>query len=80
MTGECTHTQLLQHSLCACVFVPADYRGEQEGELETLRCIYTDEELTEVSGSPPAFQIRAASEHEDINCTNASLYSPLIFP
>lgn len=54
------------HSMLVCS--PSDYHEEQEGELETLRCIYTDQELTEVSDHPHTFQIRATSEHEDIKC------------
>ena len=45
-----------------------DYFEEQSGELETLRCIYTEGELIEVSTSPICFQIHvepASGDGED---------------
>ena len=40
------------------LFPPTDYAEEQSSELETLRCIYTEQELTEVSTDPTSFQIK----------------------
>lgn len=42
-----------------------DYAEEQSGELETLRCIYPEEEFTEVSENPPCFRI-------DVQATDSS--------
>ena len=40
-----TRLVLAYRLLMSCVSEP-DYKEEQSSELETLRCIYTDEELT----------------------------------
>ncbi len=61
-----THTQT--HMQWMYTHTHSDYSEEQQGELETLRCIYTEEELIELSDNPPTFQITATSEHEDIKC------------
>lgn len=37
-----------------------DYEEEQSSELETLRCIYTEQELTELATNPTSFQIKIA--------------------
>ena len=37
--------------------VSLDYSEEQSGELETLRCIYSEQEFTEISDTPPCFKI-----------------------
>ena len=34
-----------------------DYSEDQSGELETLRCIYSEQEFTEISDNPPCFKI-----------------------
>lgn len=49
---------------------------EQTGELETLRCIYTDQEFTEVSDSPPCFQIHVepADIADEDDCTGSLGY------
>lgn len=47
-----------------------DYSEEQSGELETLRCIYPEEEFTEVSVDPPCFRIQVqasdSSQHQEV--------------
>lgn len=47
----------------------SDYIEEQTSELETLRCIYSEEELTEVSETPPCFQIQVQSSDDKVSCT-----------
>lgn len=51
-----------------------DYAEEQAGELETLRCIYTGQEFTEVSVKPPCFQIHVepADSTDEDNCPGNS--------
>lgn len=51
-----------------------DYREDQENELETLRCIYTEEELTEITKSPPCFQVSVQSS-DDNHSSGYSTYS-----
>ncbi len=43
-----------------------DYAEEQASELETLACIYQEGEFTEISESPPCFQVHVQAE-DDIN-------------
>lgn len=68
MTGEWLFFYDLQaftnHSLL-------DYLEEQSGELETLRCIYPEEEFTEISDNPPCFKVsvQAADSSNDKEAT-----------
>ena len=48
-----THINVLFCDLYWCV----GYIEEQSGELETLRCIYPEQEFTEISADPPCFRI-----------------------
>ena len=50
-----------------------DYFEEQSGELETLRCIYPEQEFTEISDNPPCFRVhvQAIDSSDDQEVTGA---------
>jgi hypothetical protein len=50
------------------LFYPlVDYQEEQEGELEALKSIYTEDEFTELCNSPWSFVITVKAEFNDLN-------------
>lgn len=46
---------------------PADYAEDQTSELEILRSIYTEEEFTVISVSPPCFEILVQSADDTVS-------------
>ncbi|XP_003383565.1 PREDICTED: RWD domain-containing protein 1-like [Amphimedon queenslandica] len=44
-----------------------DYKEEQDGEVEALKSIYTEEEFNELSSTPWSFEITINSELNDLN-------------
>ena len=59
-------------------YVSLDYSEEQSGELETLRCIYSEQEFTEISDAPPCFKISVQatdSSDRDKEVTGAYIIS-----
>ncbi len=68
---------LFTRPIATCVSL--DYLEEQEGELETLRCIYSEQELTEVSNTPPCFKIsvQATDSSDDKDVTGTHVDPPI---
>ena len=72
MTGRLSLELTYVYEISLVIFPTLDYVEEQSGELETLLCIYTEGELTEVGTSPICFQIHvepASGDGEDCSGT-----------
>lgn len=64
-------------SSCKYILFVVDYLEDQNSELETLHCIYTEGELTEIGNNPTCFQVHVEPAIIDEESCSGKWKSPV---